>query len=750
MRLRIQKNHMAGRTFKVLEDAFMGVLNKSEDGKQVDEKITKGLYLGERSFDISYNGDQEWGMKVVNEYKQPLRELSQSILGFVGNEASKFGQQGESGSGQAGSSKIASAAKVVSNAAKLWYTVSGQRFDGRSISRKIYTDSNNSVNFNFELYITPHGQDMYTITQNYVSDLYFLHSLLLYGKDEESTELDISAENADKFKSLLDGSSQIFDTAAKYQSKLEPEYGESDGADIAKGNTLDKVSFLFLHCTASKYGSRDIVNAWHLERGFSSIGYNYLFNNGFTNNNVKLSSYKNNENGALHDGRYLSGSSSTLNDSQYAVGAHAQGYNSCSLGLSVVGPYLNSFTPEQLISLRNKIAQLIPLVNGKRLIALSSKEYNKDKSFYDQYLEDIKPYIKRIGCINKKNITYRTISDTNTFLLAMNNTEFEAIQEIIKKYDKRIKTPVTLAGHNTVSQKSCPVYNVGLFAEYVEDNSDVKMYNCIRDKWNLILPEVSGNNVDEEDLVKSCEKKAAKYVERLNSENTPLSIKNFTWPAQSHRTNNPNGTEGAGQTNENYLSSNYKENIKEAPGLFSNLLDSASKALSPLSALNLVLIAPPYINLEVYSSGEKEEELGVLSSQMKYTKQPEENMLFQLRNMLVTNINFEYSNVYYKYQSNPSPNKYGNTSNDPKEHDSFLIPTYIKVNISLESSLKNPFEVYIDQFRLYDLLKDENYTVNDPYVDFMAEEYLRMINLMKHPESVDVNETNTDETNTQE
>lgn len=732
MRLRIQKNHMNGETFKVMEDAYLGNINESEDGIQVDDTLTKGLYIGERSFDL-VNHD-EWGINISNETKQPLRELTKQVLGFIGNEASKFGKQAETRNGTGETGFIGKASEVVANAAKLWYSVSGQRFDGRAVSRKIYTDSTSSINFKFELYITPHGTDMYTIVQNYVSDVYFLHSLLLYGKNEESTDEELSKDSEKTFKDYLTGSGALFDSAAKYQSKYEPEATEEDDGPpgVAGGSTLDKVSYIFLHCTASKYGSRAIVNEWHTKgRKWSAIGYNYLINNGFVNTNIKLSSYKANEDGTNHDGRYVTGTSSTISGNKYAIGAHAKGYNSKSIGVSIVGPYLDGFTLQQLEGLRELNITLIKKANNTRMQKITYKQYKKDKDYFDEIVNSLKPFVRKIGTINKDNMTYKHLFDPSVFLVALSASDINTLNELKRKYESRIKLPVCIAGHNTISPKTCPVYNVDLFSRYVESNSTTNTVECMQDKFNLVLPEVSGTNVDEAVLVASCEKKAQGIINKYSTDDKKLTLKNFTFPAEGRRAKNPNGTEGSGGSKETYLSSKHKENVAAVVDKGWDVVGKFQSAGQFLSGIGLTMIAPPYINLEVFNTGTKEDDLGILSQQVEFEKQKDENLLFQMRNMLVNGIKFEYANTYYRYQSNPSPNKQGNIFNHEKEHDSFIIPSYIKVTIDMENSLKNPFEVYIDQFKMYDLLKDENYVGEIDYTDYKYSESITAMEILK-------------------
>lgn len=75
----------------------------------------------------------------------------------------------------------------------------------------------------------------------------------------------------------------------------------------------EKTEYIVIHCAATRpsqnIGAHDI-DKWHRERGFSSIGYNYVIC----------------RDGTLEEGR-----------AKGEVGAHAKGYNSVSVGICLVG-----------------------------------------------------------------------------------------------------------------------------------------------------------------------------------------------------------------------------------------------------------------------------------------------------------------------------------------------------------------------------------------------------------------------------
>ena len=74
-----------------------------------------------------------------------------------------------------------------------------------------------------------------------------------------------------------------------------------------------KINKIIVHCTATpegRYVSVDDIRRWHLDRGWSDIGYHYV-----------IDLY-----GMIHEGRPL-----------YRSGAHTKGHNSDSIGITYVG-----------------------------------------------------------------------------------------------------------------------------------------------------------------------------------------------------------------------------------------------------------------------------------------------------------------------------------------------------------------------------------------------------------------------------
>lgn len=85
-----------------------------------------------------------------------------------------------------------------------------------------------------------------------------------------------------------------------------------------------KPTHIIIHCSASPYGTPEIIEKWHKDRGFDRIGYHYVITNGYTNNSKR---YHQAWDGMIHRGRW-----------ETSQGAHAYGYNKRSIGICLIGP----------------------------------------------------------------------------------------------------------------------------------------------------------------------------------------------------------------------------------------------------------------------------------------------------------------------------------------------------------------------------------------------------------------------------
>lgn len=138
------------------------------------------------------------------------------------------------------------------------------------------------------------------------------------------------------------------------------------------------ISKIIVHCTATREGapiSLDTVRRWHLERGWSDIGYHYLI---------------------LLDGTIEVGRPEEIQ------GAHVRGYNRDSIGVSYVGGLDRNLTPkdtrtqDQKDSLHNLLSNLMASYKDATLHGHNefsnkacpsfevSKEYDYIKKLYER------------------------------------------------------------------------------------------------------------------------------------------------------------------------------------------------------------------------------------------------------------------------------------------------------------------------------------------------------------------------------
>jgi len=106
---------------------------------------------------------------------------------------------------------------------------------------------------------------------------------------------------------------------------------------------------IFIHCSASSWGSADVFREWHTApkesggRGWSDIGYHYVILNPFPNYKSKKENKPQHTDGIIENGRPL--------DSDDVIeaherGAHVKGFNTGTLGVCLVGN--ETFTVNQI------------------------------------------------------------------------------------------------------------------------------------------------------------------------------------------------------------------------------------------------------------------------------------------------------------------------------------------------------------------------------------------------------------------
>lgn len=103
------------------------------------------------------------------------------------------------------------------------------------------------------------------------------------------------------------------------------------------------INKIILHCTATPEGrdvSVDTIRQWHLDRGWSDIGYHYIID----------------IEGNLHEGRPVE-----------RQGAHVRGHNKGSIGITYVGGVDSNMNPKDTRTEKQKErleALIMDLMNG--------------------------------------------------------------------------------------------------------------------------------------------------------------------------------------------------------------------------------------------------------------------------------------------------------------------------------------------------------------------------------------------------
>jgi len=116
---------------------------------------------------------------------------------------------------------------------------------------------------------------------------------------------------------------------------------------------MGKIENIIIHCSDSLWGCAREVRKWHLQKGWSDIGYQFVILNG----RPTPENYVPSLDGSIECGRYLDENLILVGDE---VGAHALGYNDRSIGICLIG--INGFTDrgnKQLPALSRLILDLI-------------------------------------------------------------------------------------------------------------------------------------------------------------------------------------------------------------------------------------------------------------------------------------------------------------------------------------------------------------------------------------------------------
>jgi len=126
---------------------------------------------------------------------------------------------------------------------------------------------------------------------------------------------------------------------------------------------VTQIKLIVLHCAATpngKHFTAEDIHRWHLERGWSGIGYHYV---------IDL------------DGKAVPGRP------HYWQGAHVSGHNDSSLGICLIGT--DEFTPEQERTLERLLKNLRTQYPAAKIRGHRDYDQGKDCPGFDvpQWLE---------------------------------------------------------------------------------------------------------------------------------------------------------------------------------------------------------------------------------------------------------------------------------------------------------------------------------------------------------------------------
>ena len=138
---------------------------------------------------------------------------------------------------------------------------------------------------------------------------------------------------------------------------------------------------IILHCSDSIFGTKEIIDVWHRNRGWSECGYSFVICNGFLQSNE----YDTRWNGKLQKGR-------ALNKSQ----AHCIGKNTDHIGICLIGK--THFTTAQLDTLLTLLLQLCDDYSIPYSEIHAHNEYSK-KTCPNFDVEVIKKMLKKGMCL---------------------------------------------------------------------------------------------------------------------------------------------------------------------------------------------------------------------------------------------------------------------------------------------------------------------------------------------------------------
>ncbi len=145
------------------------------------------------------------------------------------------------------------------------------------------------------------------------------------------------------------------------------------------GTGKRKINTLIIHCSASEFGSVEMIRQWHRQRGFKEIGYHYVILNAYPDgDHWQKKRLCPDLEGKIEPGRPLE-----------KIGAHTKGHNHDSVGVCLVGDRV--FTSRQLEALREIHREMLKI--NPRLRVLGHYEVDPNKTCPNLGMEWVRKYL---------------------------------------------------------------------------------------------------------------------------------------------------------------------------------------------------------------------------------------------------------------------------------------------------------------------------------------------------------------------
>jgi hypothetical protein len=111
---------------------------------------------------------------------------------------------------------------------------------------------------------------------------------------------------------------------------------------------MRKIDKVIIHCSDSEFGNAERITEWHKEKGWSTIGYHFVINNGYV---FSKDWYEQ----RVKDGQVELGRPEDI------AGAHCYGQNSNSIGICMIG--IKYFSNAQFDSLKQILNTIMEKYN---------------------------------------------------------------------------------------------------------------------------------------------------------------------------------------------------------------------------------------------------------------------------------------------------------------------------------------------------------------------------------------------------